>query len=114
MNSQKQAVSRISSFPDAVLTFFLVMSLTESEMRFLQAVIESTSGPINADWNQVAEIMKLKDGKCARERWRQISVRKGWKTTSGKTGEKKKTVRAKQADKAKVKKEEESAEEDME
>lgn len=90
----------------------MASNLTDSEMRFLQAVIESTPGPINADWNQVAEIMKLKDGKCARERWRQISVRKGWKVGSGsKTAEKKKAVR-KTPSKAKVKKEESDEQED--
>lgn len=86
----------------ADLTQAIVMSLTAAELRFLQAVIESTSGPINADWDQVAEIMKLKDAKCAKERWRQISNRRGWKTGGAKTGEKKKAVRAKQAFKGKV------------
>ena len=68
------------------------MPLTDGENRFLQAVLRSILGPINADWNLVAQEMKLKDGKCARERWRQIRGRHGWKSASS-TGEKKKVVR---------------------
>jgi hypothetical protein len=74
------------------------MPLTDGENRFLQAVLHSTLGPINADWAQVAQEMSLKDGKCARERWRQICGRHGWKSASA-TGEKKKAVRQQAAPK---------------
>lgn len=75
-------------------------TLTEGEVKLVQAIFESTAGPIDADWTLVAQKMGLKDKKCARERWRQICVRRGWKARSavkGKTSTtgKKKAVKGK-------------------
>lgn len=37
----------------------------------------------DADWDAVATTLSLKDAKCAKERWRQMSVRHGWREGGG-------------------------------
>lgn len=64
----------------------IMSTLTEPEVKLVQAIFESTTGPIDADWTLVAQKMGLKDKKCARERWRQICVRRGWRAGSAVKG----------------------------
>ncbi|KAL6860289.1 hypothetical protein ACO1O0_004316 [Amphichorda felina] len=53
--------------------------LTESELRFIKAVFDNMTQRPDADWSAVANSLTLKDAKCAKERWRQMSVRHGWR-----------------------------------
>lgn len=62
-----------------------VPKLTDSELRFVSALFESMSTLPEADWDNCADVLGLKDSKCAKERWRQISVRHGWSRHSKKT-----------------------------
>lgn len=68
------------------------MKLSDTEAKFIQALLQNTAGPINAEWDKVAKALDLKDAKCAKERWRQISIRHGFKPASA-TGVKKVIVR---------------------
>lgn len=52
--------------------------LTDGEERFIKALLESMTALPEADWEQCANTLGLKDGKCAKERWRQISSQRGW------------------------------------
>ena len=53
--------------------------LTESELRFIKAVFDNMTQKPDADWDKVADHLGLKDAKCAKERFRQMSVRHGWR-----------------------------------
>lgn len=48
---------------------------TPVELAFIKAVFRHSNARLNADWNKVAEEVSVKDAKCARERFRQISVK---------------------------------------
>ncbi|KHO02047.1 uncharacterized protein MAM_01048 [Metarhizium album ARSEF 1941] len=53
--------------------------LTEGELRFVKAVFDNMTQKPDADWDKVAADLGLKDAKCAKERFRQMSVRHGWR-----------------------------------
>ncbi|KAL7912783.1 hypothetical protein GGI35DRAFT_491216 [Trichoderma velutinum] len=57
-----------------------VTGLRENELRFIKAVFDNMTQKPDADWAQVAGDLGLKDAKCAKERFRQMSVRHGWRT----------------------------------
>ncbi|SPO05749.1 uncharacterized protein DNG_08436 [Cephalotrichum gorgonifer] len=48
---------------------------TPTELAFIKAVFRHSKARMNADWDKVAEEVKVKDAKCAKERFRQISVK---------------------------------------
>ncbi|RDA93798.1 hypothetical protein CP533_6372 [Ophiocordyceps camponoti-saundersi (nom. inval.)] len=54
-------------------------TLTTTELRFIQAVFNNMTQKPDANWENVARELKLKDAKCAKERFRQMSVRHGWR-----------------------------------
>ncbi|KAH0494332.1 hypothetical protein TgHK011_000954 [Trichoderma gracile] len=58
-----------------------VGNLRENELRFIKAVFDNMTQKPDANWTQVASDLGLKDAKCAKERFRQMSVRHGWRTT---------------------------------
>ncbi|KAM0250891.1 hypothetical protein ACHAQJ_008425 [Trichoderma viride] len=62
--------------PDALS----VNGLRDNELRFIKAVFDNMTQKPDADWGQVAGDLGLKDAKCAKERFRQMSVRHGWRT----------------------------------
>ncbi|KAM0240686.1 hypothetical protein ACHAPO_002587 [Fusarium lateritium] len=53
--------------------------LTDGELRFIKAIFDNMTQKPDADWDAVAETLSLKDAKCAKERFRQMSVRHGWR-----------------------------------
>lgn len=53
--------------------------LNTNELRFIKAVFDNMTQKPDANWDKVAEDLKLKDAKCAKERFRQMSVRHGWR-----------------------------------
>ncbi|KAL7944408.1 hypothetical protein V8C42DRAFT_87985 [Trichoderma barbatum] len=57
-----------------------VNGLRENELRFIKAVFDNMTQKPDADWVKVAGDLGLKDAKCAKERFRQMSVRHGWRT----------------------------------
>lgn len=57
--------------------------LNDGELRFIKAVFDNMTQKPDADWDKVANDLGLKDAKCAKERFRQMSVRHGWRTTQG-------------------------------
>ncbi|RFU80939.1 hypothetical protein TARUN_1224 [Trichoderma arundinaceum] len=57
-----------------------VNGLRDNELRFIKAVFDNMTQKPDADWGQVAGDLGLKDAKCAKERFRQMSVRHGWRT----------------------------------
>lgn len=63
-----------------------VTPLTDNENRFIKAVFDNMTQKPDANWDAVASALNLKDAKCAKERWRQMSVRHGWRETSGSGG----------------------------
>ncbi|KAL7922975.1 hypothetical protein ACQKWADRAFT_63886 [Trichoderma austrokoningii] len=56
-----------------------VSGLSENELRFIKAVFDNMTQKPDADWDKVAGDLNLKDAKCAKERFRQMSVRHGWR-----------------------------------
>ncbi|KAI5466917.1 hypothetical protein BGZ63DRAFT_329648, partial [Mariannaea sp. PMI_226] len=60
--------------------------LTDGELRFIKAVFDNMTQKPDADWDAVAVGLGLKDAKCAKERFRQMSVRHGWREGSGNSG----------------------------
>ncbi|KAM0516684.1 hypothetical protein ACHAPE_005318 [Trichoderma viride] len=56
-----------------------VSGLSENELRFIKAVFDNMTQKPDADWDKVAGDLGLKDAKCAKERFRQMSVRHGWR-----------------------------------
>lgn len=54
------------------------LKLSDHEQRLVNAVLSSMPKRPEVDWDNVAKILKLKDGKCARERYRQVASRHGW------------------------------------
>jgi hypothetical protein len=67
--------------------------LTEGELRFIKAVFDNMTQKPDADWDAVATALTLKDAKCAKERFRQMSVRHGWRN-EGSSPRKKPTAAA--------------------
>ena len=57
-------------------------SLNTSELRFIKAIFDNMTQKPDADWDKVAVDLSLKDAKCAKERFRQMSVRHGWRSES--------------------------------
>lgn len=54
----------------------VVKAFTPVEMAFIKAVIRYSKASLTtADWEKVADEVNVKDAKCARERFRQISVK---------------------------------------
>ncbi|KAG6029052.1 hypothetical protein E4U41_000503 [Claviceps citrina] len=60
--------------------------LTETETRFIKAVFDNMTQKPDANWDSVAADLGLKDAKCAKDRFRQISVRHGWRDQPGGNG----------------------------
>ncbi|PHH71710.1 hypothetical protein CDD80_5048 [Ophiocordyceps camponoti-rufipedis] len=75
--------------------------MTNSELRFIKAVFDNMLNKPDANWDKVAQDMGLKNAKSAKERFRQMSIRHGWrdqqqpgtprKSTDGKVSKVKKT-----------------------
>jgi hypothetical protein len=63
-----------------------VSGLSETELRFIKAVFDNMTQKPDADWDKVANDLGLKDAKCAKERFRQMSVRHGWRPNAGAPG----------------------------
>ncbi|KAL7795258.1 hypothetical protein V8C37DRAFT_414880 [Trichoderma ceciliae] len=57
-----------------------VGGLRDNELRFIKAVFDNMTQKPDADWARVAGDLGLKDAKCAKERFRQMSVRHGWRS----------------------------------
>ncbi|PNY28829.1 Uncharacterized protein TCAP_01248, partial [Tolypocladium capitatum] len=55
------------------------IGLTDNELRFIKAIFDNMTQKPDADWTQVANDLGLKDAKCAKERFRQMSNRHGWR-----------------------------------
>lgn len=61
-----------------------IKAFTAVEMAYVKAVIRySKANLTTADWEKVAEEVNVKDAKCARERFRQISVKHSFGTGAG-------------------------------
>ncbi|KAK5997108.1 hypothetical protein PT974_02460 [Cladobotryum mycophilum] len=56
-----------------------VNGMRDNELRFIKAVFDNMTQKPDADWSKVADDLGLKDAKCAKERFRQMSVRHGWR-----------------------------------
>ncbi|KAK1772505.1 hypothetical protein QBC33DRAFT_553955 [Phialemonium atrogriseum] len=54
-------------------------TVTESELKFVNAVLSNFIAKPDVDWAAVAAALALKDVKCTKERWRQIKNKFGWK-----------------------------------
>ncbi|KAM0213782.1 hypothetical protein ACHAPA_003077 [Fusarium lateritium] len=55
------------------------IGLTDGELRFIKAIFDNMTQKPDANWDAVALVLNLKDAKCAKERFRQMSVRHGWR-----------------------------------
>lgn len=55
------------------------IGLTDGELRFIKAIFDNMTQKPDANWDAVATTLTLKDAKCAKERFRQMSVRHGWR-----------------------------------
>ncbi|KAF4999745.1 hypothetical protein FDECE_11400 [Fusarium decemcellulare] len=60
--------------------------LTDGELRFIKAIFDNMTQKPDADWDAVATTLGLKDAKCAKERFRQMSVRHGWRDQNATAG----------------------------
>ena len=54
-------------------------TMTEGEMKFIKVMFDNMIQRPDADWDKVATDLGLKDSKCAKERFRQMSVKHGWR-----------------------------------
>ncbi|KAG6004118.1 hypothetical protein E4U21_001389 [Claviceps maximensis] len=63
-----------------------VACLNDTETRFIKAVFDNMTQKPDANWDSVAADLGLKDAKCAKERFRQMSVRHGWRDQAGGNG----------------------------
>ncbi|EHK48999.1 uncharacterized protein TrAtP1_000420 [Trichoderma atroviride] len=59
-----------------------ISGLSETEFRFIKAIFDNMTQKPDADWDKVAGDLGLKDAKCAKERFRQMSVRHGWRPSA--------------------------------
>src|SRR6516164_5481357 len=57
--------------------------MTEGEMKFIKAMFDNMTQRPDANWDKVAADLGLKDSKCAKERFRQMSVKHGWRDGLG-------------------------------
>ncbi|KAF4441921.1 hypothetical protein F53441_11881 [Fusarium austroafricanum] len=62
------------------------IGLTDGELRFIKAIFDNMTQKPDADWDAVAQTVSLKDAKCAKERFRQMSVRHGWRGDAAASG----------------------------
>ncbi|RKK90009.1 hypothetical protein BFJ68_g13166 [Fusarium oxysporum] len=62
------------------------IGLTDGELRFIKAIFDNMTQKPDADWDAVANTVSLKDAKCAKERFRQMSVRHGWRSDGAGSG----------------------------
>ncbi|KAF9775504.1 hypothetical protein IL306_006381 [Fusarium sp. DS 682] len=62
------------------------IGLTDGELRFIKAIFDNMVQKPDADWDAVAQTVSLKDAKCAKERFRQMSVRHGWRSDGAASG----------------------------
>ncbi|KAF5618323.1 uncharacterized protein FTJAE_12254 [Fusarium tjaetaba] len=62
------------------------IGLTDGELRFIKAIFDNMTQKPDADWDAVANTVSLKDAKCAKERFRQMSVRHGWRSDGAGAG----------------------------
>jgi hypothetical protein len=53
-------------------------SLTQNEYSFIGAMLSHMNSKPDVDWDGVAQDCGLKDAKCTKERYRQMSVKHGW------------------------------------
>jgi len=60
----------------------LFSNMTEGEMKFIKAMFDNMTQRPDANWEKVATDLGLKDAKCAKERFRQMSVKHGWRDSS--------------------------------
>ncbi|KAJ3950541.1 uncharacterized protein N0V96_001691 [Colletotrichum fioriniae] len=60
--------------------------LTDTETKFVKAVFDSMNTRPDIDYDNVAGIMGLANGKSARDRLRIISKKHGWSATDGSSG----------------------------
>ncbi|PFH60026.1 hypothetical protein XA68_11547 [Ophiocordyceps unilateralis] len=79
------------------------IGLTENELRFIKAVFDNMTQKPDANWDLVAHDLGLKDAKCAKERFRQMSVRHGWRDQPA-TPKKSTATKGSSVDVSKVKK----------
>ncbi|KAK1730667.1 uncharacterized protein BDZ83DRAFT_661093 [Colletotrichum acutatum] len=63
-----------------------VSVLTDTETKFVKAVFDSMNTRPDIDYDNVAGIMGLANGKSARDRLRIISKKHGWSATDGSSG----------------------------
>ena len=93
-----------------------VKGFTPVELAFIKAVFRHSKARLNADWDKVAEEVSVKDAKCARERFRQISVKHSFDGQDGSPtkggGESPGKVMKKRAARGKKSKKDEKAEEE--
>ncbi|KAG6008494.1 hypothetical protein E4U43_000133 [Claviceps pusilla] len=82
----------------------LSVGLTDSEMRFIKAAMNNMTQRFDANWDGVATDLGLKDAKCAKERFRQMSVRHGWRDQPSGNGSPRKGGAAGSSAKGKVSK----------
>ncbi|KAI6779841.1 uncharacterized protein J7T54_003765 [Emericellopsis cladophorae] len=59
------------------------LALSNNELKFIKALFDNMTQKPDANWDAVATTLSLKDAKCAKERWRQLSVRHGWREGAG-------------------------------
>lgn len=55
---------------------------TETDMKFIKSMMQNMRAKPDVDWDAVAAGMTLKGARCAKERFRQISIKYGWNTKS--------------------------------
>ncbi|CAG7556688.1 unnamed protein product [Fusarium equiseti] len=73
--------------------------LTDGELRFIKAIFDNMTQKPDADWDAVAQTLSLKDAKCAKERFRQMSVRHGWRGDAAATASPRKAASTAAGDK---------------
>ncbi|KAK1594964.1 uncharacterized protein LY79DRAFT_702159 [Colletotrichum navitas] len=63
-----------------------VLSLNENETVFVKAIFDSMNSRPDVDFDKVAAITGLANGKSARDKFRVISKKHGWSSTDGSGG----------------------------
>jgi len=87
-------------------------ALTQNEYSFIGSMLRHMNSRPDIDWDGVAQDCGLKDAKCTKERYRQMSVKHGWNNTAKKPSDSQviptKRVAKPRAPRKKAKKESES------